>query len=128
MKRLLYVILFLPTILLGCSNREETDKIQVDESSLKEVIITASSGANPEDFMFSPSEVTLKQGESIKLTLQSDDQVQHDLWLPKLKNGKISEGQSVIITGDEIGEFNGQCSKLCGSGHALMNFKLIVIE
>jgi len=81
-------------------------------------------------FSFSPSEVTLKKGETVDLRLISED-VTHALSIKDLKiNREVSKGHpvDVVITPQSAGEFHGQCGRFCGSGHGSMTFTLHVTD
>lgn len=79
-------------------------------------------------FSFTPSEITIKKGETVKLVLTSDD-VTHSLVIPDLHvNAKITKGHSteVTITPNTTGDFHGKCGHFCGSGHGSMTFMVHV--
>lgn len=79
-------------------------------------------------FSFTPSEITLKKGETVKLRLISDD-VAHSLVVPDLKiNAPMVKSHSteIIVTPDKTGDFKGECGKFCGSGHGSMTFTVHV--
>jgi len=81
-------------------------------------------------FAFSPSEITLKPGEAVKLRLVSDD-VTHSLVVPGLRiKQEVSKGHPVDITvaPDSVGDFRGECGRFCGSGHGSMLFVIHVKE
>jgi cytochrome c oxidase subunit 2 len=75
-------------------------------------------------FSFEPSEITLKRGETVKLSLISED-VTHSLVVPELNiNQEIKKGKAVevTVTPSADGDFHGQCGHFCGSGHGSMLF------
>jgi cytochrome c oxidase subunit II len=79
-------------------------------------------------FSFTPAEITLKKGETVKLRLISDD-VAHSLVVPGLKiNAPMvkSHPTEITVTPDSTGDFKGQCGKFCGSGHGSMLFTVHV--
>jgi len=79
-------------------------------------------------FSFTPAEITLKKGETIKLRLISDD-VAHSLVVPGLKiNAPMvkSHPTEITVTPDSTGDFKGKCGKFCGSGHGSMLFTVHV--
>jgi cytochrome c oxidase subunit II len=81
-------------------------------------------------YAFSPSEITLKKGETVKLVLVSDD-VRHGLAVRGLGvrfNTLPDHPGEVIITPTETGEFPGTCSVYCGSSHRDMQFMVHVVE
>jgi cytochrome c oxidase subunit 2 len=94
------------------------------QTSARRVEITA------KRFEFTPAEITLKKGEPVVLVLKSDD-VPHGLRFKELNlNIKASKGQTgeVPITPDKTGDFTGQCSVFCGSGHGRMKLVLHVVS
>jgi cytochrome c oxidase subunit II len=81
-------------------------------------------------FEFVPSEITVKKGETVTLSLISDD-VTHSLFIEALGiNATIAKGHpaQVQITPQQAGDFNGRCGRFCGSGHGKMTFVLHVTE
>jgi cytochrome c oxidase subunit 2 len=79
-------------------------------------------------FAFSPAEITVKNGETIKLLLTSDD-VTHSLLIPDLNvNETIKKGHrtEVTITPTRTGDFKGKCGHFCGTGHGSMVFAVHV--
>jgi len=79
-------------------------------------------------FEFSPREVTLKRGETVRLQLHSEDVV-HGFFQRKLgidteiEPGKTTE---VVVTPAEAGRFLVICHHFCGSGHGGMNLVFVV--
>jgi cytochrome c oxidase subunit 2 len=81
-------------------------------------------------FAFSPAEITIKKGETVTLSLISDD-VPHSLLIQGLGvNAAMVKGHpsEVKITSDKAGDFAGRCGKFCGSGHGQMHFVVHVTE
>ncbi len=79
-------------------------------------------------YAFSPSEITLKQGETVKLKLISDD-VPHSLLIKDLGiNQVVTKGKpaEVTVTAKQAGDFQGQCGHFCGSGHGKMTIAVHV--
>jgi cytochrome c oxidase subunit II len=79
-------------------------------------------------YAFTPSEITVKKGETVKLELFSDD-VTHSLLIKDLGiNQLITKGKpaEVTLTPQKTGDFHGQCGHFCGSGHGKMTFVLHV--
>jgi len=80
-------------------------------------------------FMFSPNEVTVKEGRPVTLVLKSAD-VGHGIRFRdfnvdvKVKAGGTAE---VTFTPDKAGDFVGHCSVFCGSGHGSMQIILHVV-
>jgi cytochrome c oxidase subunit 2 len=79
-------------------------------------------------YNFTPSEITLKPGETVTLHLVSED-VAHSLLIPELKvNQEVSKGHpvDVKVTPNSTGDFRGKCGRFCGSGHGSMTFTVHV--
>jgi cytochrome c oxidase subunit II len=75
-------------------------------------------------FSFSPAEITLNEGETVKLVVTSDD-VTHSLVISDLQvNAQASKDHSgeVIIPPTKVGDFKGKCGHFCGNGHGSMTF------
>ncbi len=75
-------------------------------------------------FAFSPAEITIKRGESVTLSLISDD-VPHSLLIEGLGvNASVSKGHpsQVKITPEKPGDYAGRCGRFCGVGHGSMRF------
>ena len=75
-------------------------------------------------FSFSPSEITIKKGETVKLVVTSED-VTHSLVIPDLRvnaEAKVDHPAEITITPDKVGDFRGKCGHFCGTGHASMKF------
>lgn len=81
-------------------------------------------------FSFDPGEITLKKGEPVILVLKSRD-VSHGLRFREFNfNVKVKAGGTTEMefTPTQTGDFVGQCSVFCGSGHGSMMLKLRVVN
>ena len=81
-------------------------------------------------FSYDPGEITLKKGQPVVLVVKSAD-VDHGLRFRDFNvNVKVKAGDTaeVQFTPDKTGDFVGQCSVFCGSGHGSMSLKLHVVE
>jgi cytochrome c oxidase subunit 2 len=81
-------------------------------------------------FDFAPAEITVKKGEPVVIVLKSVD-VAHGLRFRDLNVGvKAAKGQTseLPFTPTKVGDFVGQCSVFCGSGHGRMKLTLHVVE
>jgi len=81
-------------------------------------------------FEFAPAEITLKKGETVQITLISDD-VPHSLLVKDLNINKVvtkAHPVDILITPGAAGDFHGQCGRFCGSGHGKMAFTIHVTE
>jgi cytochrome c oxidase subunit 2 len=81
-------------------------------------------------FDFTPSSITLKKDQPVVIVLKSED-VAHGLRFRELGfNVRASKGQTseAAFTPTKTGDFVGQCSVFCGSGHGGMKLTLHVVE
>lgn len=114
-----FVLSIFPALLLSSSFPNATPPLQPER-----VEITA------KRFSFTPDQLTLKRGQPVVLTLKSDD-VAHGLRFRDLDlNIKAGKGHSaeVTFTPTRDGDFTGQCSVFCGSGHGRMKVILHVVD
>jgi len=94
------------------------------EAGPRVVVITA------KRFEFSPNEITLKKGETVKLQLKSED-VTHGFFLRPLGiDTDIPAGQTaeVTVTPKEVGRYRAICDHFCGAGHGGMKMTIVVEE
>ena len=81
-------------------------------------------------FEFMPASITLKKGQPVVILLKSID-VAHGLRFRELgldlraRKGQTSE---LPFTPTKTGDFVGQCSVFCGSGHGHMKLTLHIVE
>jgi cytochrome c oxidase subunit 2 len=79
-------------------------------------------------YEFSPSEITLRQGETVKLQLTSQD-VTHGFFAKPLGideaivPGKTTE---VVVTPKTPGRYTTICDHFCGVGHGRMKMTIVV--
>lgn len=81
-------------------------------------------------FSFTPSEITIKRGETVDLKIVSED-VTHGFVIKELNiNREISKNHpvDVVVTPQTAGDFHGQCGRFCGSGHGKMTFTIHVTD
>lgn len=81
-------------------------------------------------YEFVPAEITMKKGETVEVTLISDD-VPHSLLIKDLNVNKVvTKGHpaDVLIAPTAAGDFHGQCGRFCGGGHGTMVFAVHVTE
>ncbi|HKU98687.1 MAG TPA: cupredoxin domain-containing protein [Vineibacter sp.] len=80
-------------------------------------------------FEYTPSTVTVKQGEPVVLLLTSEDRI-HGFKMPDFNlRAEIMPGQTttVRLTPDRIGKFAYFCDVFCGDGHEDMEGTMIVV-
>jgi cytochrome c oxidase subunit 2 len=81
-------------------------------------------------YQFAPSEITLTAGKPVKLVFIADD-VAHGIAIDGLlpdRNINPGEPEAVILTPSTAGDFSGECSLYCGSGHERMKLSVHVIK
>jgi len=81
-------------------------------------------------FAFEPSEITVKKGESVTLSITSED-VDHGLAIEELGvRAEVKKGESanIPLTAESEGTFSGKCAHFCGRGHGTMTLTVHVVE
>ncbi len=81
-------------------------------------------------FEFSPKEITLKKGETVRLQLKSED-VTHGLFVRPIGiDMDITPGETteVTVTPQVAGRYRAICDHFCGAGHGGMKMTIIVEE
>lgn len=81
-------------------------------------------------FQFTPDQITIKKGETVKLRLVSED-VTHGFFLRPLKiDEEIDPGQptEITVTPDTAGSFSTICDHFCGANHGNMKMTIVVTE
>jgi len=79
-------------------------------------------------FEFSPKEITLKKGETVRLQLKSED-VTHGLFVRPLGiDTDITPGETteVTVTPQVAGRYRAICDHFCGAGHGGMKMTIVV--
>jgi len=81
-------------------------------------------------FEFSPSQITLAKGETVKLQIRSED-VTHGLFVrplgidTEIVPGRITE---LTVTPETAGTYRAICDHFCGAGHGGMKMTIVVRE
>lgn len=75
-------------------------------------------------------ELVIPVGEPVEFALQSPDVIHSFYVRDFLYKLDVVPGRDnrFVITANQTGEFFGQCAELCGLDHALMRFRLRVVE
>lgn len=79
-------------------------------------------------FEFSPKEITLKLGETVKLQLTSED-VTHGFFAKPLGIDEVivpGKTTEVVVTPKAAGRYTTICDHFCGSGHGGMKMTIVV--
>ncbi len=81
-------------------------------------------------FEFSPKEITLKLGETVKLQLTSED-VTHGFFAKPLGIDEVivpGKTTEVVVTPKAAGRYTTICDHFCGAGHGGMKMTIVVEE
>lgn len=79
-------------------------------------------------FEFSPSQITVKKGQTVRLVLKSED-VTHGFLMKALAiDTDIPAGETaeVTLTPQTAGKFTTICDHFCGAGHGNMKMTIVV--
>lgn len=120
---------------------KHTQKILIGIMAIATAIAAVNFHANADDgprvipivakrFEFSPSQITLKKGETVKLQLTSQD-VTHGFFLRALKiDSDIPAGKTteITVTPQTAGTFTNICDHFCGVNHGAMHMTIEVVE
>ncbi|HEX7056117.1 MAG TPA: cytochrome c oxidase subunit II [Bacilli bacterium] len=72
-------------------------------------------------------DLVIPAGKRVSLEITSAD-VTHSFWIPELA-GKMDANPGLVnkmyFSADHEGVYKGKCAELCGSSHALMDFKVV---
>lgn len=128
-KQLFLLIAVLSVVFIaGCSSGGTT-------SDATGNVVTSSSSSDVVDvnikafrFGFEPKTITVKQGQTVRLTAESID-IPHGLAISEYGVNMYLDGlrsKTVEFVADKVGEFPMYCSVPCGSGHSTMQGILIV--
>jgi cytochrome c oxidase subunit II len=80
-------------------------------------------------FEFDPPEITLKQGQPVKLVFISND-VPHGIAVDGLgihMDFRKNHPAHAVVTPLTTGDFVGRCSVYCGTGHDMMKLVIHVV-
>ena len=81
-------------------------------------------------FEFSPNQITLAKGETVKLQIKSED-VTHGLFVrplgidTEIVPGRVTE---LTVTPETAGTYRAICDHFCGAGHGGMKMTIVVAE
>ena len=81
-------------------------------------------------FTFEPATITVAQGDSVRLRLRSTDRT-HGIAIKAFRIRALiprtGETVTVEFVADRAGTFDFTCSEYCGTGHARMKGRLVVV-
>jgi cytochrome c oxidase subunit 2 len=120
------------------SSSPQTTPTQVPQVTQKNAVTAPTSSAVSEDikeftmkakkFEFSPATITVKEGDKVKLTINSLD-VSHGFAIDELgikQDIEVGKPTTVEFTATKKGTFRFYCSLFCGTGHREMEGQLII--
>lgn len=117
-----------PTDITNVNAPAEVDKTIVEDDAGVGAETTQTFNIVAQQFSFSPSTITVNQGDTVVFNLTSID-VPHGFSLPQFNVSEIitpGETTTVEFVADTTGTFTFACSLVCGSGHAGMTGTLVV--
>jgi len=128
MRKTLWAVSAAVTILLaGCGSNSNSE----GASSSNPPATSGNSGGGSQtitihasNFEFKEKEIRVKQGDKVKIELVND-QGNHGIEIKGLGVNVKGNG-SAEFTADKAGEYEFDCSVMCGSGHGDMVGKIIV--
>ena len=117
-------------ILVGKSESQDTSSSQEESSppEIEEVQETKEFNIIAKQWDFSPSTITVNEGDKVILNVKSID-VTHGFAIPEFGvSEQLVPGNTVKIefTADKKGTFSFFCNVFCGSGHGGMRGTLVV--
>lgn len=126
---LLLIVMAVPTVTTGFALHKE-----YDNKEALQVKVTAHQFwwefEYPDLGVATSQDLVLPVGKKIQFKVTSAD-VMHAFWIPAL-GGKIDTNPGLEnplwLQADKTGTFYGKCAELCGASHALMDFKVEVME
>lgn len=127
---ILLLILAVPTVMT-------TFKLAENFSNDKTAVVVKVTGHQfwwefeyPKLGIVTAQELYIPVGKKIQFELDSKDVI-HSFWVPAL-GGKTDTNPGITNTmwlqADKPGVYKGKCAELCGTSHALMDFKVIAVE
>jgi len=114
------------TILLGLLSLPFTEsRIATDQGVVPDTVTV---NVTAKKYEFSPSTVTVAQGQHVKLEVTALDR-SHGFAIKEYNiDAQLEKGKPVTVdfVADKSGEFTFKCSDYCGLGHGKMKGKLVV--
>lgn len=106
-------------LLSACGSKASPDAATQQTSASEEIVIKAS------NFAFDQQEYRVKQGVPVKISFENVEGT-HGVIIQDLNVQLDSRNTSQVVTPEQKGEYEINCSVFCGSGHHSMTAKLIV--
>lgn len=121
----LATLVVLAPVLFGQEERSSKPDDKSDkERKVQKVNVVA------ERFNFTPSQIKVKQGALLEITLTSDDTF-HGFRIPSMQINQVIPARGrgsvkVLFDAKQKGSFAFECSRPCGAGHTMMRGIIIV--
>jgi cytochrome c oxidase subunit II len=121
-RNVIILLLALCLTAAGASTRQAKGGADVED--VKMIDVTASR------FQFEPATISVAQGDNVRLRLHSADGT-HGFAIKafrvKALIPKVGEAVTVEFVADQEGTFDFTCSEYCGTHHAAMKGRLVVL-
>jgi cytochrome c oxidase subunit II len=104
------------------SEEEEAMEESEEEENMEETMSVQEFVISAERWEFTPSVITVSEGDTVKLTIDNTDTM-HGISVPDF--GAIGN-EEVEFVADKKGTFTFYCNTYCGSGHSGMTGQIIV--
>lgn len=128
--RLLVLTLLVAVLLFGCASQQTPPSGGGTPSGGSSGGKTVEISVTAKQFEFTPSTITVKKGDHVKITITSED-VTHGFGITAF-NVQTTESPGtpgvVEFDADKVGTFPFMCTNFCGSGHTGMKGNLVVTE
>lgn len=124
-----FIMILFVFLLTACGDNEQNSSSSQESVTstgiVHEITVIGYTGNTAEDFKFEPAEVAVKKGDTVKITLESDNTVEHGFTLNTLRQS-VKQGETVEFIANKTGQHVSQCTVFCGAGHGVMTFTLTV--
>ena len=122
MKRNVIILLAIFATAAGAWARQVKGGGDVEEVKTIDVIASR--------FQFEPATISVAQGDNVRLRLHSADR-SHGFAIKEFRVKalipKAGEAVTVEFVADQAGTFDFTCAEYCGTGHAAMKGRLVVL-
>lgn len=120
-------ILLLALAVAACGGGKKDDAGGSASANAVEIVIELGAAGN--EFSFTPSEITLKAGQPVKLVAKNVGTVQHDLHIPALNVSinavGVGQQKTAEFTPSKPGEYRMECQV---PGHVTMVGTVTVVQ
>jgi heme/copper-type cytochrome/quinol oxidase subunit 2 len=129
MNKIIFGVFIIGLVLVfGCAQQTQPEAQDVEGEQIKETGDIKEFTMTAKKWDFTPSTITVNEGDTVKLTITSTD-VTHGFSLSEFNiNERLEPNQPVDVefVADKAGTFTFRCNVPCGSGHSAMKGTLVV--